>query len=254
MANKVIYLRWGDRYNKDHVERLREQVKNNCSVPYEFVTVNHCYAGREYDRMQHLQNCSYRGKRNVEESLSLNTLSHTPAFFVPTEIQNDSLREDLGGLAHFQKLLMFKFDADHFDPLDKLLYIDLDSNINGDLAYFFNLPVEQPMIAFDWDAYDNKRWQHLYTTRAHPLFNSSVLLWRTGFCERVWREIFRASEATFYQYGMVDNWLFHRFGPYAYNTKNREFFRPFDRGIVSKDGIIDTMSGIAIEDKIKCLV
>ena len=239
MANKVIYLRWGDRYNKDHVERLKEQVKNNCSVPYDFVTINNCYAGREFDKMKHLQNTHYRGVKSVEES---------------TAIQDDFLREDLGGLAHFQKILMFAFDVDHFDPLDKLLYIDLDSNIKGDLAYFFNLPVERPMIAFDWNAYDNKQWQHSYTTRAHPLFNSSVLLWRTGYCERVWREIRRTSEASFYQYGMVDNWLFHRFGPWAYKETNREFFRPFDRGIISKDGIIDTMSGTTVEDKIKCLV
>ena len=92
MANKVIYLRWGDRYNKDHVERLKEQVKNNCSVPYDFVTVNNCYAGREFDKMKHLQNTHYRGVKSVEES---------------TAIQDDFLREDLGGLAHFQKLLMF---------------------------------------------------------------------------------------------------------------------------------------------------
>ncbi len=238
MANKVIYLRWGNRYTKDHVARLEEQVKNNCSVPYEFVTMNHCCAGKYYDKMDWYQNKFYRGKDDVEES---------------TTIQNNFLREDLGGLAHWQKILMFRFDRDYFHADDKLLYIDLDSNIKGDLAYFFNLPVERPMIAFDWDAYDNNKWQHSYTTRAHPLFNSSVLLWRPGFYRKVWHEIYPTAQAVFYQFGMLDNWLFHRFGPWAYNDNNKEFFLPFDRGVISKDGIIETMSGTTIEEKIKCL-
>ena len=119
MANKIIYLRWGKRYTKDHVARLEEQVKNNCSVPYEFVTMNHCYAGQFYDKVDHYQKTYYRGEDDVEES---------------TSIQNNSLREDLGGLAHFQKLLMFRFDREYFDWEDKLLYIDLDSTIKGDLA------------------------------------------------------------------------------------------------------------------------
>ena len=62
MANKVIYLRWGKRYTKDHVARLEEQVKNNCSVPYEFVTINHCYVGAEYDTMDWAQRTYYRGE------------------------------------------------------------------------------------------------------------------------------------------------------------------------------------------------
>ncbi len=238
MANKVIYLRWGDRYTKDHVARLEEQVKNNCSVPYEFVTMNHCYAGPFYDRLSHYQKNEYRGKDDVEES---------------TSIQSNFLREDLGGLAHFQKILMFRYDREYFDSSDKLLYIDLDSNIKGDLAYFFNLPIERPMIAFDWDAYDNNKWQHTYTTRAHPLYNSSVLLWKPYFCDLVWMDLHKTAWASFYQFGMFDNWLFHRFGPWAYNTDNKDFFIPFDRDIISKSGIIETMSGTTLEDKIECL-
>ena len=148
---------------------------------------------------------------------------------------------------------MFRFDREYFDWEDKLLYIDLDSTIKGDLAYFFNLPVEKPMIAFDWDAYDNNKCQHSYTTRAHPLYNSSVLLWKPYLCKEVWAEIYKTAWAAFYQYGMLDNWLFHRFGPWAYNVANKDFFLPFDRDVISENGIIETMSGTTLEDKIKCL-
>ena len=250
MANKIIYLRWGNRYTKDHVKRLEEQISKNCSVPYEFVTMNHCYAGPIYDQFSHFQKSYYRGKDDFEESTSF-LKNGTPIF------QDNFLREDLGGLAHWQKLLMFRFDRDYFDVDDKLLYIDLDSNIKGDLAYFFNLPLEayqnKPMIAFDWDAYDNNKWQHAYTTRAYPLYNSSVLLWKPFFCKKIWMDIYITAWAAFYQFGMVDNWLFHRFGPWAYNDSNKDFFQPFDRDVISKDGIIETMSGTTIEEKIKCL-
>ena len=77
MAHKVIYLRWGKRYTKDHVVRLEEQVKNNCSVPYEFVTINHCYAGEAYDRLDWAQRTYYRGKDDVEESVG-NDVHWTP--------------------------------------------------------------------------------------------------------------------------------------------------------------------------------
>lgn len=238
MANKIIYLKWGDRYNNDHVERLRKQVEENCSVPYEFRTFNYCYAGRKFDKFHHYQNISYRGTGDVEQS---------------SGVQNGVLREDLGGMAHFQKVLLFEFDQKEFDPLDKLLYIDLDSNINGDLGEFFKLGVDHPMIAFDWDSWENKTWQKLYSTRANPLYNSSVMLWRPGQCKKIFSELWYTHPVAFYNYGMFDNWLFHRFGPWAYSDNNKNMLKPFDKSFVSKDGIIDTMSGITLEEKIECL-
>jgi len=238
MVNRVIYLRWGERYNEDHVKRLEQQVKDNCSVPYEFSTINYCYAGPDFDLMKHKQNTHFRGN-DVEEAVGE---------------QKQMLREDLGGLAHFQKILMFKWDRELFDDDDKLLYIDLDSNIKGDLAYFFDLDLDKPRIAYDWDSFNNNTWQKLYTSRAQPLYNSSVILWKPGQCNTVWTNIRWSFDAAFYQYGMLDNWLFHRFGPYAYNDKNKNYFLPFEENIISDDGIISTMSGKSIEEKYKCLV
>ena len=97
MANKIIYLKWGNKYNNDDVDRLREQVEKNCSVPYEFRTFNYCYAGREFDKLKHEQNVTYRGNGDVEQS------EGECAGF---------LREDLGGMAHFQKSLLFRFDIE----------------------------------------------------------------------------------------------------------------------------------------------
>ena len=245
MANKIIYLKWGDRYNDNHVERLREQVKKNCSVPYEFRTFNYCYAGRDFDRLKHLQNITYRGTGDVEQSVG----------------ECDGvLREDLGGMAHFQKALFFKFDTEEFDPEDKLLYIDLDSNINGDLAQFFELDNNKPWIAYDWKSFEENTWQKLYTLRANPLYNSSVILWKPGQCEKVWYDLHNTNSAdyrfpvSFYNYGMIDNWLFHRFGPWVYDDKRKNLFNPLPKNLVSENGIIDTMSGTTIEEKIKCLV
>ena len=68
MVNRVIYLRWGERYNEDHVKRLEQQVKDNCSVPYEFSTINYCYAGPDFDLMKHKQDTHFRGN-DVEEAV-----------------------------------------------------------------------------------------------------------------------------------------------------------------------------------------
>ena len=53
---------------------------------------------------------------------------------------------------------------------------------------------------------------------------------------------------------MIDNWLFHRFGPWVYDDKRKNLFNPLPKNLVSENGIIDTMSGTTIEEKIKCLV
>ena len=224
MANKIIYLKWGNKYNNDDVDRLREQVEKNCSVPYEFRTFNYCYAGREFDKFKHEQNMNYRGNGDVEQS----------------EGECDGvLREDLGGLAHFQKTLLFRFDIQEFDSEDKLLYIDLDVKITGDLACFFELHLEKPMIAFDWNSYENNTWQSLYTTRAQPLYNSSVMLWKPGQNQHVWYHLWKTHPVAFYNYGMIDNWLFHRFGPWVYDDSQKNWFTPFEKSFVSKNGIIN---------------
>ena len=55
MANKIIYLQWGDRYGQEDIDKLYDRVNKNCSVDFEFTTIDQCYASRENDEFTYLQ-------------------------------------------------------------------------------------------------------------------------------------------------------------------------------------------------------
>ena len=36
MNNTILCVKWGDKYGNEYVEKLKEQVEKNCSVPFNF--------------------------------------------------------------------------------------------------------------------------------------------------------------------------------------------------------------------------
>jgi len=252
MANRIVYLQWGDRYTQDHIDNLYEQVKQNCSVPFDFMTVDGVHEGQAFQLLSEIQEKVFRGQQNPESSITEN------------ELQTFA-REDAGGFAHFRKYLMFMRDTDespkYFNEDDKILYIDLDTIITGDLGYFFDLDLSKPWIARSWQFNENQKWNRLYNLRSCPYYNSSVLLWKPGQCRRIFNEMMREAEASFYMYGINDNWLFHRFGPHAYSNDNRNWFNVFEKDIVISDAkymsnrtVIHTLAGLSMSEKNKiCL-
>lgn len=247
--NKIVYLRWGDRYTEDHVERLRDQVAKNCSVDYDFITMD-VSVGQKFDAMKALQEKYFKGTQDPESSITED----------PTQKYK---REDSGGIAHFRKVLMFMRDEEYEDDT-KFLYLDLDSIITGDLAYFFNLDLEKPMILRSWEFDKDSNWKRLYHLRCSPYFNSSVLLWKKGQNRKIFNRLTdeKNIEANFFSYGIIDNWMHHEFGPYAYSNEYRNWFNFFEKGlIVSEDPslendktIIKTLAGLTMAEKNKiCL-
>jgi hypothetical protein len=245
--NKIVYLRWGDTYTQEHVDRLYDQVNKNCSVDFDFITMD-VSVGQAYDEMQALQNKHFRGNQDPESSITIN---ETQVFE----------REDAGGIAHFRKYLMFMRDEEFKDCT--FLYLDLDTIIKNDLSYFFDLKLSKPMIMRSWQFNEDLKWQRLYKLRSCPYYNSSVLLWRTGQNRRIFNELSHPKwiEANFFHYGINDNWLFHRFGPNAYDKENRNWFDFFDKHIAVSDEkymnentIIHTLAGMNMSEKNKiCL-
>ena len=239
MANKIIYLQWGDRYGQEDIDKLYDRVNKNCSVDYEFTTIDQCYASRENDEFTYLQKEYYRGSMDVNETIGSD---------------NGILREDLGGCAHCQKMNMFFYDNELFDDKDTLLYIDLDSKINKDLAYFFDLDMQKPWLA--GSGASNDEWRLLFGTRQNPLYNSSVILWKVHQLRKLWNDFYYHRKSIFFQYGMIDNWLWHRFGPYSYDGVYKNYFNVFDSdvvGINNNESIISTYSGFTMEEKKECL-
>jgi len=211
--NKIVYLKWGDRYTQEHVDRLYDQVNKNCSIDFDFITMD-VSVGQAYDEMQALQNKYFRGNQDPESSITVN---ETQVFE----------REDAGGIAHFRKYIMFMRDHEFKDCT--FLYLDLDTIIKNDLSYFFDLKLPKPMIMRSWQFNEDLKWKRLYKLRSCPYFNSSVLLWRTGQNRRIFNELIHPEkiESNFFHYGINDNWLFHRFGPNAYDENHRNWFNFF---------------------------
>lgn len=250
--NKIVYLQWGDRYTQEHVDRLYDQINKNCSVDFDFMTVQGCHEGAAFDQMQSLQKKYYRGDLDVDSSI--------------TENSSDTyVREDAGGLAHFRKFILFMRDDDdrYFDKDDTILYVDLDTLITNDLSYFFDLDNSKPWIARSWQFNKDSKWKRLYNLRSCPYFNSSVMVWKPGQCRKIFNQLTNPVkiEAAFFQYGAIDNWLFHRFGPMAYSKDDRNFFNHFDKDIVVSDPSymtnntkIHTLAGLSMNEKNKiCL-
>ena len=252
MVNRIVYLQWGDRYTQDHIDNLYEQVKQNCSVPFDFMTIDGVHVGSAFDELHELQKNTFRGNQDPESSITDN------------DVQT-FVREDAGGFAHFRKYLMFMRDTDespnYFNEDDTILYIDLDTVITGDLAYFFDLDMSKPWIARSWQFNESQKWNRLYHLRSCPYYNSSVVLWKPGQCRKIFNEMMRIPEPAFYMYGINDNWLFHRFGPHTYSKEHRNWFRTFDRDIVISDAkyitdntVIHTLAGLPMIEKNKiCL-
>ena len=251
MANYIVYLQWGERYTQQHIDRLFDQVNKNCSVPFEFMTMRQCHVGDDFNHLQYIQNQTYRGDGDPESSI--------------TEETQSILREDAGGMCHFRKFLMFRYDWDYFEDDDTILYLDLDSIILKDLAYFFELNNDKPWIARSYDMDENGMWQRLYRYRSCPYYNSSVLVWKPGQNRKIINEFKRSDivSKNFYQYGMIDNWLHHRFGPWTYNDTNRNWFNTYppdivntnDNKVLTDDTIIRSLAGMTQKEKdeILCL-
>ena len=248
MANKVVYLKWGTRYTDEHVAALYDKVKNNCSVDFDFITMDHVHISSAFKELEKIQKEVFRGTQDPESSITDNPLQ-------------DYIREDAGGFAHFRKYIMFLKDIEYCEEDDTLLYLDLDTVIKKDLAYFFDLELNKPWIARSWQFNENMKWNRLYSLRSCPYYNSSVLLWKPGQCRKIFNQMMKNSYANFFQYGACDNWLFHRFGPYAYDENHKNYFNTFDRGIVASDKnslsdntIIHTLAGLDMDEKNKiCL-
>ena len=36
IENTILCVKWGDKYDSSFIEKLREQIKKNCSIPFNF--------------------------------------------------------------------------------------------------------------------------------------------------------------------------------------------------------------------------
>lgn len=237
--NRIICARWGDLYSKKDVNALHDKVKKNCSVPFDFICVD------KFDESWE----DYKWK-NYRASLE-------PDYRFDA-VQNGYHRDDFGGIPHYRKITLFDNDK-KFNKNDTILYLDLDTHITGDLAYFFEeLNDDKPYLVWNYWWEDRpEEWIRQYHITRCPLFNSSVMRWKPGQNQKIYDFVNTYTDRCFFTYPSMDTFMFHNFGPYS-NSDRKDHWQYYDRGIVTteralqkdeKEGIIHMLEGLSTEEK-----
>lgn len=248
-TNRVICARWGTLYSDRSVEDLYKKVKANCSVPFEFECFDKFDEKWEDYKWKH-----YRA--SIEPDYRFDA------------IQNDYHRDDFGGIPHYRKITLFKAD-EKFDPNDTILYLDLDTHITGDLAYFFEqLNDSKPYLVWNyWWERNEHEWKRQYHITRCPLFNSSVMRWKPGQNKIIFDFVDKYTDQCFFTYPSMDTFMFHNFGPYSPGEESesedgirKDHFQYYPEGVVTSQralrenespGIIHMLEGLTTEEKLQ---
>ena len=126
--NTILCVKWGDKYGREYVEKLKQQCEDNCSIPFNFYCLTD-KKEKDYDVLLPSAWDKYEG--------------------LHSRFRNKQAPSNMWA---YRKLYMFQLD--HFTSTggwdeserdlksiqgDNFLYLDLDVIIHQDLKYFFDL-------------------------------------------------------------------------------------------------------------------
>lgn len=190
--NNIVCVKWGTKYD-DYVEKLKNQITKNCSVPFNF----YCLTD------------------NPKNDYDIELPKHWDKHFKPNMFWA------------YRKLYIFNEDLFPQIKGDNFLYLDLDILIHKDLKYFFDLDMKRPHIVRGWwnDITNSKK--NYGKIKSTPL-NSSVVRWNRGQLKPIYNHVNKNAEVIFFTYKTIDNYYNHFF----YNMWNEEdsFFNTFPKG------------------------
>jgi hypothetical protein len=196
--NTILCVKWGDKYGRNYVEKLKEQVETNCSIPVNF----YCLTD------------------NPTESYDVQLPTHWDEYYNP----------DTNRFWAYRKFYMFNMSKNFPAVIGrKFLFLDLDVLIHQDLKYFFDLPMNKPWIVRGWwNNIENCR-KNFGQIKSTPL-NSSVILWNVGQMRKIYNHINENKEVIFFTYPTIDNYLNHFW--YDIWEENEGFLQGFPEGDV----------------------
>ena len=172
MQNTILCVKWGDKYGNEYVEKLKEQVENNCSVPFNF----YCLTDKP-----------------------------TQSYDIQLPTIWDAYEN--GKFWAYRKLYMFNERVANIKG-DQFLYLDLDVIIQKDLKYFFEINIERPYIVKGWWN-DVEVCKKNYAKFQSPMVNSSVIRWNRAQLQKVYKHINDNLDVIFFTYPTIDNYLNH---------------------------------------------
>jgi len=192
--NNIICVKWGNKYD-DYVEKLKTQITNNCSVPFNF----YCLTD------------------NPKNEYDIELPKHWDQYFRPNMFWA------------YRKLYIFNEDLFPQIKGDNFLYLDLDILIHKDIKYFFDLDMKKPYIVRGWWNDIENCKKNYGKIKSTPL-NSSVVRWNRGQLKDIYNHVNDNTEVIFFSYRTIDNYYAHFF----YNIWNEEdsFFNVYPKGDV----------------------
>ena len=208
IKNTIVCVKWGDKYGREYVERLKEQVEKNCSIPFNFYCLTDnpvedydLYLPIVWNNYENGNFWAYRKFYMFKEK------SIRRIFFPGERIHQD----------------IHIIDGEHF------LYLDLDVIIQHDLKYFFELDMERPYIVKGWWN-DIEVCKKNFVNYQSPMINSSVIRWDKGQMEEVYEHVSTNLDILFFTYPTIDNYLNHFFYDIYEEDETQNFFNVFPEG------------------------
>ena len=191
----ILCVKWGDKYNS-YVEKLKEQVENNCSYKLNF-----------YCLTDNPQN-------NYDIKLPVKWDKH----FI----------SDKNSFWAYRKCYMFNENLFPEIEGDEFVFFDLDILIHSSIDPLFELDMSSPWIVRGWwNNIDNckKNYGKLKST---PL-NSSIIRWNRGQLMPIYDQINNNTDFIFFTYPTIDNYFNHCW--YDIHDEDEGFLKPLPQGV-----------------------
>ena len=196
IENTILCVKWGDKYDSSFIEKLKEQIKRNCSIPFNF----YCLTDKP------------------EKEYDIQLPTHWDKYY----------NSDTNRFWAYRKCYMFDMEKNFPEVKGtKYLYLDLDILIHQDLKCFFDLSMDKPYIVRGWWNDSENCKKNFGKIKSTPL-NSSVIRWNKEQLINVYGHIERNKEVIFFTYHTIDNYFNH----FWYNIweEDESYFRGYPKG------------------------
>ena len=192
----ILCVKWGDKYDS-YVDKLKQQVENNCSYDFNFYCLTD-NPQKEYDILLPTRWDKY-----------FNSNRNSFWAYRKCYMFNESLFPEIHG--------------------NEFLFFDLDILIHNSIDSFFELEMSKPWIVKGW-------WNNIetciknYGKGISPVTNSSVIRWNRGQLGHIYNHILDNSEFVFFTYKSIDNYINRHW--YNILEDRSDTFNVFEKGLI----------------------
>tara|TARA_B100000902_G_C27230645_1_gene874613 strand:- start:525 stop:1256 length:732 start_codon:yes stop_codon:yes gene_type:complete len=191
----ILCVKWGDKYDA-YVDKLKEQVENNCSYDFNF----YCLTD------------------NPQKEYDIPLPTRWDKHFIPNKNHFWAYRK------------CYMFNENLFPQIkgNEFLFLDLDILIHNSIDPLFELDMTNPWIVRGWWNNIENCKKNYGKLKSTPL-NSSIIRWNRSQLIPIYNQINNNSDFIFFTYPTIDNYFNHFW--YDIHNENDGFFKPLPKGI-----------------------